>query len=112
MNKADSGNEIGMTAVSMRQLLNGWKRILYYLCFNANPHAVTFVDDTDSLPLEQPDNIFEKHEIPGQESMLPEFVQVLNRKKKLRCVYGNVVQIETLACGTGTCAAVVACAVK
>lgn len=72
-----------------------------------NPHAVTFVEDTDSLPLEQLGPYFEKHEA-FPDRVNTEFVQVLNRKEVKMRVWERG-SGETLACGTGTCATVVAC---
>ena len=72
-----------------------------------NPHAVTFVDDIDSLPLEQLGPHFEKHEA-FPDRVNTEFVQVLNRKEVKMRVWERG-SGETLACGTGTCATVVAC---
>lgn len=72
-----------------------------------NPHAVTFVEDTDSLPLEQLGPHFENHEA-FPDRVNTEFVQVLNRKEVKMRVWERG-SGETLACGTGTCATVVAC---
>lgn len=72
-----------------------------------NPHAVTFVEDTQSLPLEKVGPKFEHHEVfPNRVNT--EFVQVLNRKEVNMRVWERG-SGETLACGTGTCATVVAC---
>lgn len=72
-----------------------------------NPHAVTFVEDTAGLPLEQIGPKFENH--PAfPERINTEFVQVLNRKEVNMRVWERG-SGETLACGTGTCATVVAC---
>ena len=80
----------------------------YITCVSmGNPHAVTFVDDTDSLPLEQLGPHFEKHEA-FPDRVNTEFVQVLNRKEVKMRVWERG-SGETLACGTGTCATVVAC---
>ena len=80
----------------------------YITCVSmGNPHAVTFVADTDSLPLEQLGPHFEKHEA-FPDRVNTEFVQVLNRKEVKMRVWERG-SGETLACGTGTCATVVAC---
>ena len=80
----------------------------YITCVSmGNPHAVTFVDDIDSLPLEQLGPHFEKHEA-FPDRVNTEFVQVLNRKEVKMRVWERG-SGETLACGTGTCATVVAC---
>ena len=72
-----------------------------------NPHAVIFVEDTASLPLEQIGPEFEHHEV-FPDRVNTEFVQVLNRKEVNMRVWERG-SGETLACGTGTCATVVAC---
>lgn len=84
------GREYCMTCVSM-----------------GNPHAVVFVDDVDNLEIEKIGPYFEKHEVFPKRTNT-EFVKVIDR---------NTVQMrvwergsgETLACGTGACASVVAC---
>lgn len=84
------GKEYQITAVSM-----------------GNPHAVVFVEDTASLPLEVIGPEFEHHEA-FPDRINTEFVQVLNRREVNMRVWERG-SGETLACGTGTCATVVAC---
>ena len=84
------GKEYKMTCVSM-----------------GNPHAVVFVDDVDNLEIEQIGPYFEKHErFPNRTNT--EFVKVLDRKNVQMRVWERGTG-ETLACGTGCCATVVAC---
>ncbi len=72
-----------------------------------NPHAVVFVEDTGSLEIEKYGPLFENHELfPNRTNT--EFVQVLNRNEINMRVWERG-SGETLACGTGTCASVVAC---
>lgn len=72
-----------------------------------NPHAVVFVEDTGSLEIEKYAPLFENHELfPNRTNT--EFVQVLNRNEINMRVWERG-SGETLACGTGTCASVVAC---
>ena len=72
-----------------------------------NPHAVVFVDDTASFPVEEVGRPFEVH--PAfPERVNAEFVQVLGRNEINMRVWERGTG-ETLACGTGTCASVVAC---
>ena len=72
-----------------------------------NPHAVVFVEDTGSLEIEKYGPLFENHELfPNRTNT--EFVQVLNRNEINMRVWERGAG-ETLACGTGTCASVVAC---
>lgn len=72
-----------------------------------NPHAVTFVEDTAFLELEKIGPKFENHPL-FPERINTEFVQVLNRHEINMRVWERG-SGETLACGTGTCASVVAC---
>ena len=73
-----------------------------------NPHAVTFIDeDVKTFPIEKIGPKFENHPmIPDRVNT--EFVQVLNRHEVNMRVWERG-SGETLACGTGTCATVVAC---
>jgi diaminopimelate epimerase len=72
-----------------------------------NPHAITFVDDIDSLDIEHIGPMFEKKEI-FPEQVNTEFIQVVSRDVIKMRVWERG-SGETLACGTGTCASVVAC---
>jgi diaminopimelate epimerase len=72
-----------------------------------NPHAVVFVEDTASLPLEVIGPIFEHHEM-FPERVNTEFIQVIDRNHIKMRVWERG-SGETLACGTGACASVVAC---
>ncbi len=71
-----------------------------------NPHAVTFTDDVDSLDLEKIGPPMENHELfPNRVNT--EFVQVINSRTLKMRVWERG-SGETYACGTGTCATVVA----
>lgn len=84
------GKEYRMTCVSM-----------------GNPHAVIFMDDEKHLNLEEIGPKFENHErFPNR--INTEFAEVLDRKTVNMRVWERG-SGETLACGTGTCATVVAC---
>lgn len=84
------GKEYKMTCVSM-----------------GNPHAVVFMDDVENLEIEQIGPYFETHErFPNR--INTEFVQIIDRKNVRMRVWERGTG-ETLACGTGCCAAVVAC---
>lgn len=72
-----------------------------------NPHAVVFVRDTESLPLEMIGPKFEHHEM-FPERVNTEFVRVIDRKHIQMRVWERG-SGETLACGTGACASVMAC---
>ena len=84
------GREYRMTCVSM-----------------GNPHAVIFGKDVAKLELERIGPLFEKHErFPNR--INTEFVEVLDRNTVFMRVWERGAG-ETLACGTGCCAAVTAC---
>ena len=72
-----------------------------------NPHAVVFVDDVDNLALEAIGPLFENHPM-FPERVNTEFVLVLDRKHIKMRVWERG-SGETLACGTGACASVIAC---
>ncbi len=72
-----------------------------------NPHAVVWVDDVASLPLEQIGPAFE-HAPYFPDRVNTEFVQVLNDHEINMRVWERG-SGETLACGTGACASAAAC---
>lgn len=71
-----------------------------------NPHAVTFIDDTDSLEIEKLGPKFENHEL-FPKRINTEFAQIVDRKTIKMRVWERGAG-ETLACGTGACATLVA----
>ena len=71
-----------------------------------NPHAVTFIDDTDSLDIEHIGPKFENHPI-FPDRINTEFIQIIDRNTIKMRVWERG-SGETLACGTGACASVVA----
>ncbi len=84
------GKEYKMTCVSM-----------------GNPHAVVFMDDVEHLKIEEIGPHFENHErFPKR--INTEFVKILDRQTVQMRVWERGTG-ETLACGTGCCATVVAC---
>jgi diaminopimelate epimerase len=71
-----------------------------------NPHCVIFVDNVDDFPVEYIGPMIENHEAFPRRTNVG-FVQVVNNSEiKLRVWERGCG--ETLACGTGTCAAVAA----
>ena len=72
-----------------------------------NPHAVVFMEDVDNLEIEKIGPFFENHEVfPNRTNT--EFVRIIDRNTVQMRVWERGTG-ETLACGTGTCATVVAC---
>lgn len=85
------GCEYGVTCVSM-----------------GNPHAIVFIDcDVKDFPLEEMGPLFENHEAFPRRTNT-EFIHVLDEKTIQMRVWERGAG-ETLACGTGACASVVAC---
>ena len=72
-----------------------------------NPHAVIFVEDVSDFPIEKIGPLFEKH-VRFPNYINTEFVKVLDDKTVEMRVWERGTG-ETLACGTGACATVVAC---
>lgn len=83
------GKEVFITAVSM-----------------GNPHAVTYVDDVDSLELEKKGPSFENHPL-FPERVNTEFIKILDESTMQMRVWERG-SGETWACGTGACAATAA----
>ncbi len=71
-----------------------------------NPHAVTFIDDTDSLEIEKIGPHFENHKL-FPKRINTEFAQIVDRRTIKMRVWERGAG-ETLACGTGACATLVA----
>lgn len=72
-----------------------------------NPHAVVFMDHVEALKIEEIGPYFETHEkFPDRTNT--EFVEIVDRSHVNMRVWERG-SGETLACGTGACAAAVAC---
>ncbi|HEY9646221.1 MAG TPA: diaminopimelate epimerase [Chroococcidiopsis sp.] len=71
-----------------------------------NPHCITFVEDVDSIALEQIGPQFEHHPAFPKRTNT-EFIQVVSRDYLKMRVWERGAGI-TLACGTGACASLVA----
>ncbi|MGI6361804.1 MAG: diaminopimelate epimerase [Bacillota bacterium] len=71
-----------------------------------NPHSVIFVEDVENYPVQEEGPKIEKHDLfPAKTNV--EFIQPVTEKKLRMRVWERGCG-ETLACGTGACAAVVA----
>ena len=96
----------GMRVVDEPILVDGkeWRMTCVSM---GNPHAVVFVDDVANLELEKYGPAFETHtRFPKRTNT--EFVQVHSRTEASMRVWERG-SAETWACGTGTCASVMAC---
>lgn len=83
------GNTANITAVSV-----------------GNPHAVVFIDDVDTLDLNNIGPLFENHEL-FPDRVNTEFIQVIDENTLKMRVWERG-SGETWACGTGACASVAA----
>ena len=72
-----------------------------------NPHAITFIENTDDLEIETIGPKFENNPI-FPDRVNTEFIQVLDRNTVKMRVWERG-SGDTFACGTGACATVVAC---
>lgn len=72
-----------------------------------NPHAITFIENTDDLKIETIGPKFENNPI-FPDRVNTEFIQILDRNTVKMRVWERG-SGETFACGTGACATVVAC---
>ena len=107
MTKGLASDEIGSDTVWLLTLDTGGikKSIPISVVSMGNPHAVQVVDDLDRAPVTEDGPLIENHE-RFPEHVNAGFMKILNRHSiKLR-VYERGAG-ETLACGTGACAAVV-----
>ena len=71
-----------------------------------NPHAVTFVDDVDNFDVDKYGAILESNEAFPKRANI-EFVEVVDKNSLKMRVFERG-SGETFACGTGTCATVIA----
>jgi diaminopimelate epimerase len=84
----------------------GAATVLFSVVSMGNPHAVQVVDDVDMAPVESTGALIETH-VRFPRRVNAGFMQIVNRQQiKLRVFERGAG--ETLACGTGACAAVVA----
>ncbi|NVM54710.1 MAG: diaminopimelate epimerase [Candidatus Helarchaeota archaeon] len=102
-------NEIPMKGANSQVIneeLRVGDKIFSVTCLSVgNPHCVIFLDDLEKLNIEEGKTI-EHHEVFPQRINV-EYVKVVNRQEIRMRVWERGVG-ETLACGTGACAATVA----
>ena len=83
------------------------EQILKITCVSmGNPHCIMFVDDVQSIPVDEIGPKIENHPLFPEKTNV-EFIQILNKQEINFRVWERGVG-ETLACGTGACAALVA----
>ncbi len=87
--------------------LKALDREFTFTCLSmGNPHAVTFVDDVDNFDVDKYGAILESNEAFPKRANI-EFVEVVDKNSLKMRVFERG-SGETFACGTGTCATVVA----
>lgn len=112
-NNADTLPEIGEAAKAVGAIVNMNLRVCDkdygVTCVSmGNPHAVVFIDEpVKDFPLEAIGPVFEVHKAFPRHTNT-EFVRLIDRKTIEMRVWERGAG-ETLACGTGACACVVAC---
>lgn len=83
------------------------KEFIFTCISMGNPHAVTVIEDVDNFDVEKYGKILEiNSHFPKKANI--EFIQILDEKTIKMRVWERGTG-ETLACGTGACAACVAC---
>lgn len=103
------GKQIPVSAVGRQvrtPLEVGGKKYTITAVGMGNPHCVIFVDDVQSVPLATLGPQFEHHQFFPQRTNV-EFVQVLDEETIKMRIWERGVG-ETLSCGTGACASLVA----
>lgn len=94
------------TVVGERLKINSEQTFKITCVSMGNPHCIIFVDDVQSIPIDKIGPKIENHSL-FPEKTNAEFIQVINNKELNFRVWERGVG-ETLACGTGACAALVA----
>ena len=89
-----------------KSIMVGEKEFAFTCVSMGNPHGVTFVEDTDSFPVEEYGRVVESDPLFPKKTNV-EFVQILS-KNHIKMRVWERGSGETLACGTGACASVVA----
>ena len=84
----------------------GAREFLITLVSMGNPHCVIFVDDVEQFPVEKMGPLIENHPLFPEKTNV-EFIQLLGDNRMKMRVWERACG-ETLACGSGACAATVA----
>ena len=92
--------------VLSRKIEAGGKEYAVTCVSMGNPHCVVFIDDTQSLEIDKIGPLFEKNQL-FPDRINTEFIQLIDANTFKMRVWERGAG-ETLACGTGACAAAVA----
>ena len=105
--KAVEGHPITLNKFATNPATNAGSEEIELVSVNVgNPHAVMFIDDTKTAPVEPVGKVIEKDKA-FPEGVNVEFIQLIDRKTVNMRVWERG-SGETFACGTGACASVVA----
>lgn len=100
------GHPIQTSALEEKIIVNG-RQYAFTGIAMGNPHAVVFMDHVPEFKIEEVGPYFEKHDrFPGRTNT--EFVEIKDRTH-IRMRVWERGSGETMACGTGACAAAAAC---
>lgn len=97
---------LGNGFVASEPLAAGGRNFSVTCVSMGNPHCIIYVDDVDLYPVSQFGPLIERHEVFPQKTNV-EFVEVIRPTELKMRVWERGVG-ETLACGTGACASLVA----
>ena len=91
-------------ATFINQPLRAGGHTCFFTCVSmGNPHAVTYVEEVEKLKIEEIGPLFETHESFPERANI-EFIELVDKNSFKMRVWERG-SGETLACGTGACAA-------
>ena len=96
------------TSVIKNLKLEAYNQNFTFTCVSmGNPHAITFIDNVEKFDVKKFGSIFEVAKAFPKKSNI-EFVEIIDKENINMRVWERG-SGETMACGTGSCASVVAC---
>ena len=96
------------TSVIKNLKLEAYNQNFTFTCVSmGNPHAITFIDNVEKFDLKKFGSVFEVAKAFPKKSNI-EFVEIVDKETINMRVWERG-SGETMACGTGSCASVVAC---
>lgn len=96
------------TSVIKNLKLEAYNQNFTFTCVSmGNPHAITFIDNVEKIDVKKFGSVFEVAKAFPKKSNI-EFVEIIDKENINMRVWERG-SGETMACGTGSCASVVAC---
>ena len=96
------------TSVIKNLKLEAYNQNFTFTCVSmGNPHAITFIDNVEKFDVKKFGSVFEVAKAFPKKSNI-EFVEIVDKENINMRVWERGSR-ETMACGTGSCASVVAC---